>query len=43
MAVIDATLKQGVPSAEYRKLNTIKSGLGSANLIVDRIWSYYHR
>ncbi|MDD9982551.1 MAG: hypothetical protein OXU81_14545 [Gammaproteobacteria bacterium] len=41
--MIDATLKQGVPSAEYRKLNTIKSGLGSANLIVDRIWSYYHR
>ena len=43
MAVIDATLKEGVPPAEYRKLNTIKSGLGSANLILDRIWSYYHR
>lgn len=43
MAVIDAALKQGVPPAEYQKLNTIKSGLGSANLILDRIWSYYHR
>ena len=43
MAVIDATLKEGVPPAEYQKLNTIKSGLGSANLILDRIWSYYHR
>ena len=43
MAVIDATLKEGVPPAEYQKLNTIKSGLGSASLILDRIWSYYHR
>ena len=43
MAVIDATLREGVPPAEYRKLSTIKSGLGSANVILDRIWSYYHR
>jgi len=41
--VIDATLKQGIPSGEYQKLNTIKTGLGSANLVLDRIWSYYHR
>ena len=43
MAVIDATLKEGVSPAEYRMLDTIKSGLGSANVILDRIWSYYHR
>ena len=43
MAVIDAALKEGVSPAEYRKLDTIKSGLGSANAILDRIWSYYHR
>ena len=43
IAATDATLKKGVPPAEYQKLNTIKSGLESANLILDRIWSYYHR
>ena len=43
IAATDATLKKGVPPAEYQKLATIKSGLESANLILDRIWSYYHR
>lgn len=43
IAATDATLKMGVPPAEYQRLNTIKSGLESANLILDRIWAYYHR
>ena len=43
IAAIDATLKSGAPPAEYQRLNTIKSGLESANLILDRVWSYYHR
>ena len=42
IAAIDASLKTGVPPAEYQKLNTIKSGLESANLVLDRVWSYYH-
>ena len=43
IAATDAMLKQGVPPAQYQALNTIKSGLESANLILDRVWSYYHR
>ena len=43
IAATDATLKKGAPPAEYQKLNTIKSGLESASLILDRVWSYYHR
>ena len=43
IAATDAMLKEGVPPAQYQTLNTIKSGLESANLILDRIWSYYHR
>ena len=43
IAVIEATLKKGASPAEYQKLTTIKTGLESANLILDRIWSYYHR
>ena len=43
IAAIDVTLRKGAPPAEYRKLGTVKSGLESANLILDRIWSYYHR
>ena len=42
IAKIDAIVKKGAPPAEYQKLNAIKSGLGSANRILDRIWSYYH-
>ena len=43
IAAIDATLRKGASPAEYQKLTTIKTGLESANLILDRIWSYYHR
>ena len=43
IAAIDAALSKGAPPAEYQKLNTIKSGLQSANLILDRFWSHYHR
>ena len=43
IAAIDAALSKGAPPAEYQKLNAIKSGLQSANLILDRFWSHYHR
>ena len=43
IAATDATLKKGAPPTEYQQLNTIKSGLESASLILDRVWSYYHR
>ena len=43
IAVIDSTLRKGASPAEYQKLTTIKTGLESASLILDRIWSYYHR
>ena len=43
IAEIDATLRKGASPAEYQKLTTIKTGLESASLILDRIWSYYHR
>lgn len=43
IAAIEATLRKGASPAEYQKLSTIKTGLESANLILDRVWSYYHR
>ena len=43
IAAIDATLRKGAPPEEYQKLSTIKTGLESANLILDRVWSHYHR
>ena len=43
IAAIDTTLKRGAPPSEYQSLHTIKSGLESAHLILDRLWSYYHR
>ena len=42
ITMIEVTLNKGAPPAEYQKLNTIKSGLESARLILNRIWSYYH-
>ena len=43
IAGIDAALKKGVPPAEYERLSTLRSGLESAGLILDRTWSHYHR
>ena len=43
VAAIDAILRKGAPPAEYRKLSAIKSGLESANRVLDGLWSYYHR
>ena len=43
IAAIEATLKKGARPEEYQKLSTIKTGLESANLILERVWSYYHR
>ena len=42
IAGIDTALKRGVPPAEYERLTTLKSGLESASLILDRTWSHYH-
>ena len=43
IAAIDGTLRKGAPPAEYQSLSAIRSGLESANLILDRLWSYYHK
>ena len=43
LAAINATLRQGVPPAEYEKLDKLKSGLESASLILERTWSHFHR
>lgn len=39
---IDAKLKSGLSPEEFRKMNTIKVGLQSALVILERIWLYYH-
>ena len=40
---IEATLHKGAPPREYQRLTTLKTGLASARLILDRTWSYYHQ
>ena len=43
LAAVDAALKAGVPPDEYRRLSKIKSGLESANAILDRTWAHFHQ
>lgn len=43
LAEIDAKLKKGVPPAEYERLKTLKSGLASASLVLNRTWSFYNQ
>ncbi len=43
LRTIDAALRQGVPPDQYQELSTLKDGLESANLILDRAWSFFHR
>ena len=43
LAAIEARLSKGAPPDEYRRLSTMKAGLASASLVLDRTWSYYHR
>ena len=40
--LIEATLRRGAPPDEYNRLNAIKQGLDSADLILDRFWNYYN-
>ena len=39
---IDSELKKGAVPDEYVRLNTIKQGLQSAGIILERLWLYYH-
>ena len=43
LAAVEAALKEGAAPAEYRKLSALKSGLASANLVLERTWSFYHQ
>lgn len=43
LAAVDAALKAGVPPDEYHRLAKIKSGLESANVILDRTWAHFHQ
>ena len=43
VALINAKVKNGVPPSEYQELVTLKSGLESSSLALERTWSYYHR
>ena len=39
---IENHLKKGVVPDEYARFNTIKQGLQSASVILERLWLYYH-
>ena len=43
LAAIEARLRKGAPPEEYQRLKTMKAGLASASLVLDRTWSYYHQ
>ena len=42
LKAIGSKLTKGAPPSEYQKLNTIKSGLESSRIILNRMWSHYH-
>ncbi len=42
ISAIDSQLKKGVAPDEYACLNTIMQGLQSADVVLERIWIYYH-
>lgn len=39
---IEAALRKGLPPDEYARLNTIKSGLDSARVVLVNAWSHFH-
>ncbi|MGU9977094.1 MAG: hypothetical protein ACNYNY_00140 [Candidatus Oxydemutatoraceae bacterium WSBS_2016_MAG_OTU14] len=39
---VDAELKSGVSPDEFKRLNTIKVGLQSSLVVLERIWLFYH-
>ena len=43
LRAINAALRQGVPPDQYQEHVKLKDGLESANLILDRAWSSFHR
>lgn len=42
ISAIDAHLRKGVAPEEYSRLNTIKQGLQSAEVVLERVWLYHH-
>lgn len=40
---IDKQLNSGLPPDEYAKLDTVKKGLQSAVLVLDKIWKQLHK
>ena len=43
IAEIDKQLNSGVAPDEFAKLDTVKKGLQSAVLVLDKIWKYLHK
>ena len=43
ISAIDMHLRRGVVPDEYSRLNTIKQGLQSAEVVLERVWLYYHK
>lgn len=42
LAAVEAAMKKGATTEEYRRLTTLKTGLAAASMILDRTWLYYH-
>lgn len=42
-AAVEAALRRGAPPEEYNRLNTLKRGFDSADVILDRFWAYYNQ
>ena len=42
-AQVEAALRRGAPPDEYNRLNALKRGFDSANVILDRFWTYYNQ
>lgn len=43
IAEIDKQLNSGVAPDEFAKLDTVKKGLQSAVIVLDKIWKYLHK
>ena len=42
-SAINAALRRGAAPKEYGRLSTLKQGLDSADVILDRFWAYYNQ
>jgi len=43
IAAVDRQIKAGASPQEYRRLETIKTGLEAADFVRERIWLHYHQ